>query len=299
MAVGTKYQPSHRANRAIHRILYPAARSSQGRSADCKSALRKDVVPLSRDLTNTVAWVTGAGSGIGRASAIALADAGMCVALSGRRVDRLEAVASEITQRGGTAHIEPLDVSHNVAVDASASLIRDRFGAICILVYSAGTNKPDRRWSNTSPDSWRDVTRTNLDGAFYCCRAALPQMRERNDGLIITISSWAGHYPSLLAGVAYSSTKAALHVLTETINMEEGRHNIRACAIAPAEVNTEILDRRPEPVPRAERESMLQSEDIGGIVRYLAELPPHVCVNSLIVSPTWNRPYHGPRRGEG
>ncbi|MEK7793536.1 MAG: SDR family oxidoreductase [Candidatus Hydrogenedentota bacterium] len=251
------------------------------------------------EMTNVVAWVTGAGSGIGRACAIALAEAGMRVALSGRRVDRLEAVASEIAQRGGTTHVEPLDVSHSGAVDASASLIRDRFGPIGVLVYSAGTNQSDRRWSDTSPSSWRSVTNTNLDGAFYCCRAVLPHMRERGDGLIITVSSWAGHYPSLLAGVAYSSTKAALNVLTETINMEEGRHNIRACAIAPAEVNTEILERRPEPVPQTEREFMLQPEDIGGIVRYLAELPPHVCVNSLIVSPTWNRPYHGPHRGVG
>lgn len=253
---------------------------------------------MPRDLTNAVAWVTGAGSGIGRACAIALAEAGMRVALSGRRVERLEAVAAEIAQCGGRAHISPLDVADSVAVDASAASIRERLDPIRILVYSAGTNQRDRRWSDTSPDSWRFVTQTNLDGAFYCCRAALPQMREQHDGLIITISSWAGHHPSLLAGVAYSSTKAALNVLTETINMEEGRHNIRACAIAPAEVNTDILDRRPEPVSQAERESMLQPEDIGGIVRYLAELPPHVCVNSLIVSPTWSRPYHGPWRGE-
>ena len=118
-------------------------------------------------------------------------------------------------------------------------------------------------------------------------------MRRQKDGLVINVSSWAGRYASTLTGAAYNATKRAVIALTETINAEEGVNGIRATSVLPGEVATPILEKRPVPPSRAEREKMLQSEDLGQTLLYLASLPPRVCVNELIISPTWNRFYLG------
>ena len=94
-----------------------------------------------------------------------------------------------------------------------------------------------------------------------------------------------------MTGPAYNGSKHAVTAMTETINMEEGVNGIRACAICPAEVATPILDRRPVPPSAEQRAKMLQPQDLGDVIRYVAELPPHACINQLIISPTWNRIY--------
>jgi len=96
-----------------------------------------------------------------------------------------------------------------------------------------------------------------------------------------------------LTGAAYNASKHAVTALTETINMEEGINGIRACALCPAEVATPIMDRRPMPPSQEDRARMLQPKDLGHTIRWLAELPPNVCINQLVVSPTWNRIYIG------
>lgn len=116
-------------------------------------------------------------------------------------------------------------------------------------------------------------------------------MVERKDGLVINISSWAGKYTSLLTGPAYSAAKHAMISMTESFNMENGIHGVRACAICPGEVDTPILDNRPVPVSADERAKMVQSEDCGEIIAFIAQLPSHVCINELTVSPTWNRSF--------
>ena len=162
-----------------------------------------------------------------------------------------------------------------------------------MLVNSAGLNNPQRYWRDQTIDGWDQVIRINLDGTFYCVRAVLPAMRQRKDGLVINISSWAGVYTSAMVGAAYNGSKAAVVSLTETINMEECVNGIRACAICPAEVATPILDRRPVPPSAEERARMLQPEDLGNTIRWVAEQPVHVCLNEIIISPTWNRIYVG------
>jgi NADP-dependent 3-hydroxy acid dehydrogenase YdfG len=241
-----------------------------------------------RDLNGKVAWVTGAGSGIGEAGAIALAEAGMRVVLSGRRAQVLEEVASRI---GSNAQVAVLDVSDRSAVlEVANQIIRD-FGRIDVLVNSAGINAKARNWHNVSLDDWDRVIRIDLDGAFYCSKAVLDKMIEQQDGLIINISSWAGRFVSVVTGPAYTAAKHAMNAMTESLNMEAGIHGIRACAICPGEVSTPILDSRPVPVTAEERARMVQSEDCGEIVRFIAQLPAHVCINELTVSPTWNRGY--------
>ncbi|EYC50081.1 oxidoreductase [Hylemonella gracilis str. Niagara R] len=243
-------------------------------------------------LRGQVAWVTGAGSGIGLAGAQALAAAGATVVLSGRRVAVLEAAAQTIRAQGGRAEVEALDVSEAEAVAAAASRILARHaGRIDLLLNSAGTNTPKRFWRDQSAEGWRQVLATNLDSIFYTTHAVLPAMRTRGNGLVINVSSWAGVHHPKLTGPAYNGSKHAVTAMTETINMEDGVHGIRACCICPAEVATPILDTRPVPPSAQERSRMLQPDDLGRTIRFIAELPPGVCINQLIVSPTWNRMY--------
>ena len=241
-----------------------------------------------RDLNGKVAWITGAGTGIGAGSAVALARLGMKVVLSGRRRDKLGEVAAEI---GAAAVIEPLDVADRGAVFAVAERIAAEVGPIDTAVLSAGINVKRRNWHDVSLDDWDRVIRIDLDGAFYCAKAVLPGMVERGGGLIVNISSWAGRHVSMVTGPAYNAAKHAMNAMNESLNMEAGRHGVRACAICPGEVATPILDNRPIPVTDADRARMVQSEDCGEIVAFLARLPAHVCINELTVSPTWNRGY--------
>jgi NADP-dependent 3-hydroxy acid dehydrogenase YdfG len=158
-------------------------------------------------------------------------------------------------------------------------------------VNSAGLNTPTRYWRSQTVDGWRDVIGINLDGSFYTIQAVLPAMRARKDGVIINVSSWAGVFHPKMTGAAYNASKHAVTAMTETINMEECVNGIRACAICPAEVATPIMDRRPVPPSAEDRARMLQSEDLGNTIRFVAEMPPHACINQLIISPTWNRMY--------
>jgi NADP-dependent 3-hydroxy acid dehydrogenase YdfG len=244
-------------------------------------------------LKEKIAWVTGAGTGIGLAGAQALAAAGAVVVMSGRRAEVLEREAANIRAKGGKAEVEPLDVSDSEAVGRVAEIIAARHRKVDILVNSAGLNTTKRFWHEQTIAGWNEVIRINLDGTFYCIRAVLPLMRAQKDGVVINISSWAGVYTSGLVGPAYNGAKHAVVSLTESLNMEECVNGIRACAICPAEVATPIMDRRPVPPTPEERAKMLQPEDLGKTIRWVAEQPPHVCVNEIIISPTWNRIYVG------
>jgi NADP-dependent 3-hydroxy acid dehydrogenase YdfG len=250
------------------------------------------------NLSGKIAWITGAGSGIGLAGAQALAAAGATVILSGRRAEPLEKEAAAIRAAGGQAQAMALDVSDAAAAGRVAQAIIDRHGRIDILVNSAGMNVPNRFWSNQTPEGWNDVIRINLDGSFYCIAAVLPAMRAQRDGLVINISSWAGKYPSSVTGAAYNAAKHAVIAMTETLNQEECGNGIRACAVCPAEVATPIMDRRPVPPSAEERAKMLQPEDLGRTIRFIAEMPPHACINEITISPTWNRIFLGTAPGK-
>jgi len=242
-------------------------------------------------LTGKVAWITGAGTGIGLAGAKALADAGATVVMSGRRKEVLALEAEKIRIKGGKSEVEALDVSDAKSVKKTAAAILNRHARVDILVNSAGLNVPNRYWKNQTIEGWKEVIAINLDGSFYTTLAVLPVMRARKDGLVINVSSWAGVFHPKLTGAAYNASKHAVTAMTETINMEECANGIRACAICPAEVATPIMDRRPVPPSAEDRARMLQAEDLGNTIRFIAQMPPHVCINQVIISPTWNRMY--------
>ncbi len=244
-------------------------------------------------LRGKVAWITGAGTGIGRAGALELAAGGAQIVLSGRRSEQLAEVAAEIRMGGGKAETVPLDVADRVAVGEAAAGILDRHGHVDILVNSAGMNLPPRFWKNLTAESFERIVAVNLNGALYCTHAVLPAMRARKDGLVINISSWAGRFESYLTGPAYNASKHAMVAMTMSLNDEECVNGIRGCVICPGEVATPILKHRPKPPSPEEIGRMLQAEDLGRTIRFVAEMPAHVCVNEILISPTWNRFFVG------
>jgi NADP-dependent 3-hydroxy acid dehydrogenase YdfG len=246
------------------------------------------------DLKGKVAWVTGGGSGIGLAGAAELAKAGVFVVISGRNEKTLREAEKQL-KAAGKVEAVLLDVADKKAVAAAAADIERRHGRIDILVNSAGTNigGGKRNLKTMTVEGWDDVVAINLSGLFYCCYAAIPGMRARKDGLIINIASWAGRYASQLTGPAYNATKRAVIAVSESINMEECINGIRATSVLPGEVATPILEKRPVPPSKEDRARMLQAEDLGVTILYLAMLPARACVNELIITPTWNRFYLG------
>ena len=246
-----------------------------------------------QSIEGKVAWVTGAGTGIGRAGAVALAEAGAKVILSGRRVPQLDDVAARIADAGGVAEVEPLDIADVEAVGVVASGIFERHGRMDILVNSAGLNTPNRRWRDITDESWSTIIDVNLNGAFNVSHAAVNVMRAQRDGLIINVSSMASQRVGGVSGIAYTAAKTALNTMNESINHENCHLGIRACALCPGEVATEILKLRPEPPSAKEQARMVQEEDVGEAILFIAQMPPHVCLNEIHITPTWNRSYIG------
>lgn len=244
-------------------------------------------------LTGKMVWITGAGSGIGQSAAVELARAGAYIVLSGRRPEALEETAEMVRAVDAGCEIMPLNVADSAAVAAAAADINRRCGRVDILVNSAGINIPNRRWNAVTAEAWKDVMDININGALYCIQGVLPKMRERGDGLIINISSWAGVFDTQMTGPAYNASKHAMVAMNASLNMDECVNGIRACVICPGEVATPIMQKRPVPPAPEDLARMLAAEDLGRTIRFVAEMPPRVCMNEIIISPTHNRIYLG------
>ena len=234
-------------------------------------------------LEGKVVWITGAGSGIGRACALAFAGAGARVALTGRRVPLLEETASLIA---GEAVIAPADIADGEAVARAHRMIVERLGDPHILINNAGSNIGLRHWRDLRPEGMSWVVDLLLKGPFQCSLAVLPAMRARRDGVVIHIASLAGVMIHTVSGPSYSAAKHAVIAMSDTLNAEEGIHGIRSVCISPGEVETPILDTRPKPPSAAERALMLQPEDVAAAALFCATLPPRACVKSLVITPT-------------
>jgi len=232
---------------------------------------------------NTVV-VTGAGSGVGRAVALRFAAEGWHVALVGRRVEPLAETAARAGSEDGRLAVFPCDVSAADSVAAMGVAVLARFGEVDVLVNAAGVNVPRRSFEVLSLDDWHAVLATNLHGAYYCVRAFLPGMRERQTGTIININSDVGKIARDLAGPAYVSSKFGLMGLTQQINAEERRNGVRACSICPRDVNTPLLDKRPQPPAPEVRARMLQPDDVAECVWLVATLPARAVVDEISLS---------------
>lgn len=232
------------------------------------------------------AVVTGAGSGVGQATALALAKEGWQVAILGRRES---ALAETIVRAGDHATSMlacPCDVGRQDEVKAAAKTILDRFETVEVLVNSAGNNFKERYLNDIQDEGYQGTIDANMNGAYYCVQAFLPGMRSRKSGTVINVSSDAAYEPNLKAGVAYIMSKMGMVGLSRSLNCEEGPNNIRSCVIYPGEINTPLLEKRPV-MPDEERLAhMLTSEDVAATILHVINLPQRAVIESIVLRPT-------------
>ena len=233
-------------------------------------------------LADKVLLITGGGSGAGAAIAQVCAREGARVVVTGRDEAKLKSVCEAI---GDSAASFAADVTDRPRVEALVEWVIGEYGRIDVLVNNAGVNVVDRTLEKLTPENWDLQMDTNVTGAFNVIHFVLPHMRRRREGLIISISSLAGTHPSVLAGTAYSASKHGMSVLTKMIDLEEAANGIRATVISPGEINTPILDQRPVKVSDEHKARILQPEDIGEAVLYVASLPPRVCIPEMLIKP--------------
>lgn len=237
-------------------------------------------------LTDQVAIVTGAGTGIGRATALLLAGDGAKVVVVGRRIDPLNSVVEDIKSAGGEAVAHSADLTDGEAAAGVADFTLQTYGRVDILVNNAGFSSKVRSVKYVGPEEWDQVFRINIDAVFRLTQACLPNMLERGSGTIITTSSMASLKPGVLGGSPYSAAKAASHNFSHGLNSELRSEGIRATAIIPAEVDTPILDGRPAVPDAAARQTMMQPEDVARCIHLAATLPPRTVIEEIVVAPT-------------
>lgn len=234
---------------------------------------------------NQTAVITGAGSGVGRAVAIALAKQNWQLALLGRTKSALDETAKLTGLAPDKVLVHVCDIGRAEQVEAMGRAVLAKFNTVDALVNAAGTNAPKRALEVLSSADYHAMIDTNLHGAYYCVQAFLPQMRERKAGTIVNIVSDAGKQASPKAGPGYVISKFGLAGLTQAINAEERGNGVRACAIFPGDIDTPLLDKRPTPPPAEARARMMLPEDIAECALLAINLPPRAIVEELIVRP--------------
>jgi serine 3-dehydrogenase (NADP+) len=237
-------------------------------------------------LENQVVLVVGASSGIGRQTAMLFAREGAKVMASGRRQARLQELQETLAKEKIAIEIHAADATKPAEMETLAQRASERFGKIDILVYSSGTNTPDRALTRLTADIWDTMIGVNLNGAYYITRAVLPAMRERGAGQLIYVSSISGHTPDV-SGAAYQASKRGLIGLAHAVRVEEKEHGIRTCVVCPGLVDTEILKFRPVQPPAEMLAKALQPEDVAEAVLSVAKLPSRAAITELTIVPTY------------
>ena len=232
-----------------------------------------------------VVWVTGAGSGMGRAAAVAAAADGARVVLTGRRPEPLAETARLVTGAGGQSMVLPLDARDPVAVASAHDEIVAAWDGVTDLVLAAGLNTRTRYWRDQSVGEFESIVATNLTAVVRVIDTVLPGMRARGSGQVVVISSYAAWRFSPHAGVAYTASKTALAAVCGSLNAQEAAHGIRACHLCPGDVDTEFLALRPNAPDAEARLVMLSSDDVAGAVLFVLQSPAHVRIDELVISP--------------
>jgi NAD(P)-dependent dehydrogenase (short-subunit alcohol dehydrogenase family) len=234
---------------------------------------------------NKNAVITGAGSGVGRAVAVALARAGWRIALVGRTEKTLNETARLTGQSAADVLVSACDISAPSDVEKMARLVGAKLGPVEVLVNAAGTNTPNRSLELLTFEKYRELVETNLTGAYLCLQAFLPEMRRRKSGTIINVVSEAAKQANAKAGPAYVVSKFGLAGLTQSINCEERQNGVRACSIFPGDIDTPLLDKRPAPPPAEARAKMLTAEDVAECALLAINLPSRAVVEEILIRP--------------
>ncbi|MFC9125132.1 SDR family oxidoreductase [Streptomyces sp. NPDC057067] len=244
---------------------------------------------MSSSLEGHVALVTGAGSGIGRATARALAEAGASVAVAGRRLGRLEELRDELEAEGRKILVLELDVTDEQAVAAAVRSTTEQLGRLDILVNNAGLMLLGPV-ENADTTDWTRMMDTNVMGLMYMTHAALPELI-RNQGTVVQISSVAARVVGRGSAV-YNAAKFAVNGFSEGLRQEVTERGVRVVVIEPGTVETELrehITHAPSKAAITERVAkirQLQSEDIAAAVLYAVTAPPHATVNEILIRPT-------------
>ncbi len=237
-----------------------------------------------------VALVTGASSGIGRATSLALSRAGAKVAVGARRTDKLESLQQEITKAGGEIIIQKLDVTKKAECDAFVDAAVKGWGSVDILVNNAGL-MPLSFFKKLKVSEWDQMIDVNIRGILYCTAAAIPHMLAKKSGHIVNMSSIAGRvvFP---AGAVYCATKHAVTAFSEGLRQEfSQRSNIRVTCIEPGVVDTELNNTITDEslakfVESTKQMAALKAEDIANTILFAVDSPPHMNVNEIAIRPT-------------
>ncbi|MBM3970861.1 MAG: SDR family oxidoreductase [Planctomycetes bacterium] len=236
-------------------------------------------------LQGKTALVTGGATGIGYGIAKALAAEGCRVAISGRREEVLKSAAAEWTGQPAMIY-RACDVADRAGVDELFDWATKQLGRIDILVNSAGTNIKNRSMAEMRPEQFDEVMAANSTGIYNCMYAVLPQMKQRQDGIIINISSISGKRAFAIGGIAYVASKFAMSGMSAAIANEVNKSGVRVTTIYPGEVDTPILEKRPKEVSAEQRALILKPEDFSDIVVAICCLPKRAHVPELILKPT-------------
>ena len=240
---------------------------------------------------NKVAVVTGAGSGIGRASALALLRAGYCVTLTGRRKQALEESVSLAGSDGARALVHPADIGRPDSVQALFSETVQRFGRVDVLFNNAGQNAPGIAFEDLSHEKWQAVVDTNLTGSFLCAQAAFRVMKDQNPrgGRIINNGSISAHAPRP-DSAPYTATKHAITGLTKTIALDGRKYDIACGQIDIGNALTELASRMATGVKQANGtiavEAMMDVNQVADAVVHMASLPLDTNILSMTIMAT-------------
>jgi NADP-dependent 3-hydroxy acid dehydrogenase YdfG len=235
---------------------------------------------MSEALEGKVALVTGAGRGIGRAVALALAAEGAAVALAARSRADLAAVAGELHSAGARALAVPTDVTQDGAVEALVEQTLAELGRLDVLVTAAGT-AAFGPVADSKPGDWDVMLALNLRAAMVCCRAVLPAMIRQRSGTIVNLASIAVKR-ALPGSAVYTATKAGLVGFSRVLAEELRPHGVRVAVLVPGAVDTPLWDALGASPPR---EKMLKPEDVARAAVLIATLPPHASLEEVVLLP--------------
>lgn len=234
------------------------------------------------ELKNKVALITGAGKGIGRAIALALAREGASVVVTSRTMSDLQSLAREIGNLGRKALPITADLSRESEIKSMIEGAMQKFTSLDILVNNAGLGRFARIEEFSTLD-WDDMFEVNLRGMFICTREALPYLKKKPESFVVNIASLAGKN-AFVGGAGYAATKWGVLAFSKCLMLEERNAGVRVLAVCPGSVDTRFFNHPSLPKPK--REKILQPEDVAQTVVQAIKLPQRAMVSEFDVRPT-------------